>query len=353
MRLRSVFSAMMIAIAAAGFSQGTAKTLVVGDPAPNVTVSKWVKGTPIKGFEKGKLYVVEFWATWCGPCKESIPHLTELAKKYPDVKFTGVSVWESDQKDVEPFVKNMGDKMSYNVAMDQLPAGKTDGSQGAMAKTWMTAAGQNGIPAAFIIDRDGHVAWIGHPMAMEEPLAKIVNNTYGPNDYKSAKDQQELMLHMMAYETRLRDAMNANDEAKLLSIMDEMLSDSNTEVQAQGGMMKFSFLLGQKKYEDAYAVGKSLVDKQFHDNWDRLNSLAWAIVDPQRGPEKKDLDLAMSAAQRSVDLDKNSANLDTLARVFFDKGDKAKALELEKEAMSLAPDDQKKDYEATIKEFGG
>jgi len=353
MRLRSVFSALVITIAAASFSQTTSNMLLVGDPAPKMTVSKWVKGTPVKNFEKGKLYVVEFWATWCGPCKESIPHLTELAKKYPDVSFTGVSVWESDQKEVAPFVKNMGDKMAYNVAMDQLPAGTTDGSLGAMAKTWMTAAGQNGIPAAFIIDRSGNIAWIGHPMALEEPLQKVIENTYGPNDYKAAKQQQELMLRMMQYDNRLRDAMNANDQTKMLSIMDEMMSDSNADVQAQGGMMKFSYLLSLKKFDDAYAVGQSLADKLFHDNSDQLNTLAWTIVDPKNGPDKKDLDLAMAAAQRSVDLNKNSANLDTLARVYFDKGDKAKALDLEKEALSLAPDEQKKDYEATIKEYGG
>ena len=54
--------------------------LKVGDPAPPLSVSKWVKGTPNK-LTPGKVHVVEFWATWCGPCKATIPHITELSKR--------------------------------------------------------------------------------------------------------------------------------------------------------------------------------------------------------------------------------------------------------------------------------
>ena len=72
--------------------------LNLGDPAPPLTVSSWVKGDKVEKFEPGKMYVVEFWATWCGPCLESIPHLTELAHKYKDkgVRFIGVDIWEQD-----------------------------------------------------------------------------------------------------------------------------------------------------------------------------------------------------------------------------------------------------------------
>ncbi len=86
---------------------------MVGDPAPPLRVSVFHKGEPITSFGKGQVYVIDFWATWCGPCKESIPHLTELQKKYGNkVRIVGVSVWEPREKDVEPFVKEWGTRWS-------------------------------------------------------------------------------------------------------------------------------------------------------------------------------------------------------------------------------------------------
>jgi thiol-disulfide isomerase/thioredoxin len=162
----------------------SAEGLGVGDKAPALKVKGFVKGKPVTKLDKGKVYVVEFWATWCGPCRTTIPHLTELQKKHKDVTFIGVSAFERDQKAVQPFVKEMGDKMDYRVALDSVPAGKK-GGDGAMAKNWMIAAGQNGIPTAFIVDGEGRIAWIGHPTQMEAPLEKIVAGKW---DLKAAAD---------------------------------------------------------------------------------------------------------------------------------------------------------------------
>lgn len=162
----------------AALSHAGGKLLNIGDAAPPMKVGKWLKGTPVPRFEPGKVYVVEFWATWCGPCKAAMPHLSELAKKYQgQVTFSGVSVWERGDnvaKQVESFVKGAGDRMSYNVAADT--------AESTMANTWLRAAGESGIPCSFIVGKDGKIAWIGHPMKLDDVLPKVVA---GEGDFKS------------------------------------------------------------------------------------------------------------------------------------------------------------------------
>ena len=78
----------ILAVLTAMLSQVMA--LEVGQKAPSLAKITWMKGAAV---ETGTaVTVVEFWATWCGPCKTSIPHLTELQKKYADkVHIVGIS----------------------------------------------------------------------------------------------------------------------------------------------------------------------------------------------------------------------------------------------------------------------
>src|SRR5439155_8942248 len=156
-----------------------APTLKLGDPAPKLQVAKWVQGESVKDFKKGKAYIVEFWATWCGPCRVSIPHLNEIHNKYKDkgLVVIGQDCWERDEALVGPFVEKMGDKMTYRVALDD----KADSEKGKMAETWMAAAGRNGIPSAFLVDTKGMIAWIGHPMELKDKIIEeVLEGKYDP-----------------------------------------------------------------------------------------------------------------------------------------------------------------------------
>ena len=100
--------------------------LFIGDKAPAVTVDHWVKGDAWDGFDDGQVYVMEFWATWCGPCISSMPHLSGLQDEYGDkVQIIGVSS-EKDPEIVTTFLaktnnrdnKVNNDRMRYTVAVD-------------------------------------------------------------------------------------------------------------------------------------------------------------------------------------------------------------------------------------------
>lgn len=345
--MRHLSTALLLSLA---LLASRASALTIGDPAPALTVATWVKGEPVKALEKDKLYVVEFWATWCGPCRTSIPHLTELAHKHKDVTFLGISVSEPDDAAVAPFVKEMGDKMDYRVATDD----KSKDPAGAMSKNWMEAAAQNGIPTAFIVGKDSTILWIGHPMTMEKPLEEIVAGTY---DVKAAKAQLETAQKAAAAEMnfnkvvseKVGPAVNAKDYDAAFKALDELAVEYPGKVNDLL-FARFSIAANAKRWDDLYATADKLVsaaDAPFIPN-----QLAWVIT-TRAEIEKKDLDRALKYATRAVELSKSedAAILDTLARVHFEKGDKAKAREVQEQAVGKATGNLKAALEKNLEKY--
>ena len=258
-------------------------SLMVGDAAPAIQVAEWVQGTPVTSFAPGQTTVVEFWATWCGQCKVAIPHLNELSKEYAGkVTFVGVSVWERISAkapySVPDFVKKMGDKMTYTVASDLV---KETEDEGPMAKNWMSAAGQSGIPTAFVVNGSGRIAWIGHPMELDKSLAAIVGGSY---DVDAAAKKYAADVRQKAAQQKLAKdvtkAKKAKDFAAALRLIDEALA-KDKGLEASFGIEKYFLLLELQKTAEAATYGQHLVADVIGTNPMALNSLSWSIVDPQ------------------------------------------------------------------------
>jgi thiol-disulfide isomerase/thioredoxin/uncharacterized protein (DUF736 family) len=329
----------------------TFKTLSIGDTAPAISVDHWVKGGAIDGFEDGQVYVMEFWATWCGPCISSMPHLSGLQEEYGDsVKIIGVSS-EKNIETVTGFLAetNTRDNMLNDARMRYTVAVDPDRST---SDAFMKAAGQNGIPTAFIIDANGKVAWIGHPMGMDEPLAEVVNGTWDMAVAVEAnRKAQEEKNAMQAFRITMRKAQIAEDWDWYIEAIDTYIAENGYNPALAKN--KFDALLeGKKDTISAYIWAEEMVKKDW-DNPGALNAMAWGIVDSMPS-EQQNLDFALKVANRACELTeyKDAMILDTLARCYWEMGDRYKAIAWQKKAVENVDDSSMTDsIRATLDEY--
>jgi len=116
----------------------------VGQAAPDFALTD-LRGKTVRLADfKGKIVLLDFWATWCKPCREEIPDFVELQKQYAEKGFTllGISLDEEGAAVVKPFAEQFG--INYPVVI---------------GNTQVTAAygGIQALPTAFLIGRDGRI----------------------------------------------------------------------------------------------------------------------------------------------------------------------------------------------------
>jgi thiol-disulfide isomerase/thioredoxin len=287
----------------------------IGQDAPKLTLAPFVKGESVDKLEKGTTYVVEFWATWCGPCIRAFPHLSELANEYKDdVRVIGVNIWDTKEEEsqvarserVTKFVEGQGDRMDYTVAIEE---GET------MGNNWMFAAGRNGIPSAFIVNKEGKVAWMGHPMSMDEPLKQIVAGDW---------DVEKKAAEMAAAE---QEQIDANPESYLMQKMQE-------------GMMSAD----KAEAEEGYKIGRAMAAQGMMENPMALTSIAMAVLDDDMSEEfgivHRDMEMAAELAEKAGKLtdSKDPIALGAHALAQYKTGDAEGAVKTQKMAIELLGD---------------
>ncbi|PUV24509.1 TlpA family protein disulfide reductase [Sphingobacterium athyrii] len=275
-------------------------SLSIGDDAPEIKYSKWIKGIPISTYEKDRFYVVEFWATWCGPCKAAMPHLSTLAKKYKDnATFIGVNIWEktgdkpyeSSLPAVTQFVKSMGSDMDYNVVVDN--------NDHFMVNNWMVPASQMGIPSTFLI-KDRKIIWIGHPMKVDSIIMAEMNGKYdiqiAMQQFELAKAKNEALKAKFAILTPIEKAISSKDYQKATTLLSS-LDQYDPDIKLQKNYFTLIILLAQKKEDEAIAFG---------NEWLKDNSTYGSIVATEL---LKTDGLSKKAYLYSAELNKKRLNL--------------------------------------------
>ncbi len=381
-------------------AQDEEPALTIGSAAPAIDVEHWVsdgKGQfgKVNEFEKGKVYIVEFWATWCGPCIASMPHLAETQKKYSDKGVQIISISDEDIETVNKFLERKfgnqddeeeeGEEESKETE-DAGPAtyGEltsayclTTDPDGSVQKDYMEAAGQNGIPTCFIVGKEGHIEWIGHPMEMDEPLSKVVSDKWDRAAYlaefKKAQKRDSLAEKIMV-------AAQGGDTEKAMEMLKEakeeyaddaqfltMLEQFEFQIQIMPIIQKFRSGETEEAEKDLSAFAESATGTaKFRANTilfqmamqgentakaaevlkgiasldaeaEVLNQLAWSVF--QQASESGDtpaelVDAAKVVAEKAVELDpENGMILDTLSHLVHLQGDLDRAIELQTRAM--------------------
>jgi len=317
--------------------------LKVGDPAPPLKVTRWLKGGPIASLEPGKVYVVEPWASWCAPCVAAMPHLTKLQAGYKDkdVVVIGLNVLERDPAAAEPFVRKTGDRMNYAVAADDLSAGPP----GVLVDTWLRAAGRNGLPWTILIDRRGRIAWMGFPTMMDRPLAALAEDRFDPAEQAKFEAQLDTLFDEYAA------ASKAKDDAKSLAVLGRLIA-LNPAMAPQYSTTRLAVLLRTGDYPAANAQARALIGDQAGDDPTLPATIASILLNAPDAT-KIDTAVAVTLARTAYDLNDKDAWVYAalLARAHAANHDYAKAVDLQTQALTHVPENAREREEHTLADY--
>jgi len=123
-----------------GVESAGAKTFPPGEPAPSFSLENLNGNRVSLADQRGKIVLVDFWATWCGPCLKELPHIQQLHEEYRERGLMVLAIsTDSQTEKVLPFVEKEGYTFPVLYADSQV----------------QTAYGVRGIPAVYLIDRQG------------------------------------------------------------------------------------------------------------------------------------------------------------------------------------------------------
>jgi len=307
----------------------------IGETAPSLKIKDWVRGSPVdldKDASK-RIHVVEFWATWCPPCKASIPLLTQYQKKFgKELVIIGVTdpdPYRNSPTDIKQFVKEQGANMDYTVAMDD---------RGATITAYM---GEDavGIPQAFVVGKDGKVVWLGSPLdpAMEKVVGDVIAGTYDVASAKAAARREEEIGRRFAALDRAYQLGQMDTVWNGLVEITELDPGNTTAIE----LMATIYVSEPDKRGEVRKWADNHIDK-FAGNALAMTTLAITLcrIDDLalRMP-----DVALKAAKAAYEASKQNDlhAIEIYARASYEIGALDRAVSLQEQAVALAKGEEK------------
>jgi thiol-disulfide isomerase/thioredoxin len=309
--------------------------LAVGDPAPKLEATKWLQGEPVKAFAPGKVYVVEFWATWCGPCIVMMPHMGALQAEYKEkgVTFVGFSAHDANntEEKVAALVKKRGPKLKYTFAY----ADNSDTKD-----AYMKASGQRGIPCSFVVDGAGKIAYIGHPMYLDVVLPKVLDGSI-----KTEKVKEQLAAVQKEVNGLFGKLGNPDAEAALKALSDfEKANPLLAHIPYFVGP-KLNLLIKAGKVAEARKDAEGVIKRAVkQDDSMALFTVSNALRSAKGDKESQALALKAAKDMLKVAGEKDALALYNLAESYFATGDRTKAAEEMTKAIAAADNPGMKGY---------
>ena len=334
--------AININLITTGFAE---ETLEVGSSAPALDIQYWVqngggKFSKVTDFEKDKVYVVEFWATWCGPCVQSMPHLAALQEKFAEKGLQVVSISNEPVEEIKAFLdKNIQDLEGNKVSVADVTQAYclTTDPDGSSDKDYMLAAKRDGIPCAFIVGKDSKIEWIGHPMEMEPILDLIFEGKWNREDYIA---EQKFIAEV---QSTIGGLARSKKYAEAASAIDGFLAKV-TDKRLQFGLLKSKIDLQLLAKVDESELLKSYqtLFKSCETEPFFVQDVAWTAFEKfsdQKLKSKQILEVSIAAVEKVIPNVEggDKANLfDTVARLSFAIGKTEPAIQAQLQAVKFS-----------------
>ncbi len=272
MKARALLTVVLSAVVlAASWSPAEAleSKFGIGSEAPSLEIEHWIQDgngffKPVTEFKSGNVYVVEFWATWCGPCIMSMPHLAELQNKYRGEKVQIISVSDESLDEVKALLSQENEDEGKTFEEITSAYSLTTDPDRSVHEAYMEAAGENGIPTSFIVGKSGHVEWIGHPMELDEPLSKVINDTWDREAYKAERAAQQDFQESMQKIAMLAGADKIDEAIEL--VKENLASPSQKSMKDEWESVLNGLKLSSGKLDDdVLAYFRGAIDERKGD----------------------------------------------------------------------------------------
>lgn len=287
----------------------------------------WLQGEPVRDFEPGTLYIFEFWATWCGPCLQAMPHMESLYQKFKDnkgVRIVGVNVMDRvPAEKLLPFLKGKGLTINYTMA--------AEGPAGTVQKLWLTPLGVTGIPHAVAV-RDGRIVWRGHPGSLEAGLVEAMTKAdYSPEKAPPAKESLRV-----AFAPKINAAVSAAAKGELADAIARLRAVAaecpEESVVLSGVSSAFFACVRRERGEDALVLAK-LIAEFYPKSRTALLNAGHLVLDTE-GFDKKDPAFAGECADRALAMNaEDIAAMELKAAALFASGEREAAVALQEVAL--------------------